>query len=60
MPILPQLRIWQFVGGVFLIGFLTAYIPDEGRVVAHWPLDLAITAISGILILIYSIKKNQA
>ena len=61
MPTLPQLKIWQFVGGIFfLIGFLTVYIPDEGRVVAHWPLDLAITIIAGALILIYSIKKNQA
>ena len=59
MPTLPQLGIWQFVGGVFLSGFLTVYIPDEGRDVAHWPLDLAITAIAGILILIYPIKKSQ-
>ena len=58
MPKLPKLRIWQAIGGVFLIGYILVYIPEEGRVVAHWPLDLAITILAGIMILVYAIRKN--
>ena len=58
MPGLPKLRIWQALGGIFLISYILVYIPEEGRVVAHWPLDLAITIIAGIIILVFSIRKN--
>ena len=54
MPTLPRIRIWWILGGILLIGYLLVYIPQEGRIVAHWPLDLAITITSGIIMLIYS------
>lgn len=59
MPRLPQTRIWQFAGGILLLGYLLVYIPQEGRIVAHWPLDLAITAMAGIIMLICSAKRFQ-
>ena len=58
MPRLPKLRIWQIGGGIFLIGYILVYIPEEGRIVAHWPLDLAITIITGAIMLVYSIRKK--
>lgn len=51
---LPLIRIWWLMGGILLIGYLFVYIPEEGRLVAHWPLDLVITAIAAIIMLIYS------
>lgn len=62
MPTLPRIRIWWMMGGIFLIGYLLVYIPQEGRLVAHWPLDLAITVIAAVIMLIYlatSIKQNS-
>ena len=54
MPTLPQIRIWWMIGGILLIGYLLVYIPQEGRLVAHWPLDLAITVVAAIITLSYS------
>lgn len=60
MPSLPQIRIWQTAGGILLLGYVLVYVPQEGRIVAHWPLDLAITIIAGIIMLAYStIKQND-
>ena len=59
MPRLPRVRIWWLIGGIFLIGYLLVYIPQEGRLVAHWPLDLAITVIAAIIMLIYSAGFKQ-
>ena len=59
MPRLPRVRIWWFIGGILLIGYLLVYIPEEGRIVAHWPLDLAITVIAAIIMLIYSARFKQ-
>lgn len=58
---LPRIRLWWLIGGFLLIGYTLVYIPQEGRVVAHWPLDLAITVESAIIILTYAakgVKKN--
>ena len=56
-PRLPNIRIWWLLGGILLIGYLLVYIPQEGRIVAHWPLDLAITVIAGVIMLIYSVRR---
>ena len=56
MPKLPRIRIWWLIGGILLIGYLLVYIPQEGRIVAHWPLDLVITIIAAIIMLIYSAR----
>lgn len=60
MPRLPRIRIWWLMGGILLIGYLLVYIPQEGRLVAHWPLDLAITVIAAIIMLIYSTGFKQS
>ncbi len=57
MPSLPLRRLWQLLGGIFLIGYLLVYIPPEGRVVAHWPLDLAITIVAGIMMFVFTVKS---
>jgi hypothetical protein len=49
-----QLRwLWEIVGGCYLFAYLFWYIPPSNRVVPHWPLDFAITAISGALLLYF-------
>ncbi len=50
-------RVRRFAGGVLLLGYLTVYIPPQGRIVAHWPLDLAITAVSGVIMIAYGIMN---
>ncbi len=55
MPVIPRIRVWWLIGGILLIGYLLVYIPQEGRLVAHWPLDLAITVIAAIIMLSYSV-----
>ena len=50
---LPLRRTRRLVGGLLLLGYLAVYVPPQGRVVAHWPLDLAITAVSGALMVVY-------
>ena len=55
MPALPFRRVWRAVGGIFLVGYLLVYIPTQGRIVAHWPLDLAITLIGGLVMLAYAV-----
>ena len=56
---LPMRWLWQILGGTTLLIYVAVYIPEEGRVVAHWPLDLAITIIAGALIIVYGIKKQK-
>lgn len=55
MPILPFKRIWRFAGAVCLLVYLLVYIPPEGRIVSHWPLDMATTVIAGFVMLVYGI-----
>jgi hypothetical protein len=50
---MPLVRVRQVLGGLALLAFLSVYLPPSGRVVAHWPLDLAITAASGVIMLAY-------
>jgi hypothetical protein len=52
---LPLGRLRHFVGGALLLGYLFVYLPPQGRIVPHWPLDLAITAVSGVLLIVYGI-----
>lgn len=59
MPQLPRIRVWWLIGGILLLVYLLVYIPPEGRIVAHWPLDLAITLIAGIIAMSYSVKEAK-
>jgi len=52
---LPLRRFRRFAGGALLLGYVSVYIPSQGRIVAHWPLDLAITLASGIVMLGYGV-----
>jgi hypothetical protein len=55
MGALPLKRLRRFAGGVLLLGYLLVYIPPQGRIVAHWPLDLAITLVSGVIMIVYGV-----
>lgn len=57
MPHLPFQRVWRFGGAVLLAGYLLIYLPPYGQIlaVAHWPLDMVITVISGLAMLGYCI-----
>lgn len=48
-------RLRRLAGGALLLGYLLVYVPPKGRIVAHWPLDLAITAVSGAIMVVYAI-----
>ena len=52
---LSRTRLRRLAGGGLLLAYLLVYIPPHGRIVAHWPLDLAITAISGAIMVVYAI-----
>jgi hypothetical protein len=51
----PLRRMRRLMGGVLLVAYLLVYVPPQGRIVAHWPLDLAITAVSGAIMIAYGI-----
>jgi hypothetical protein len=53
--ILPIVRARQVLGGLALLAFLSVYLPPSGGIVAHWPLDLAITLVSGVIMLAYGV-----
>jgi hypothetical protein len=55
---LPVGRLRRFAGGGLLLVFWLVYVPPQGRIVAHWPLDLAITVVSGIVMLVYGIQNR--
>jgi hypothetical protein len=55
---LPYRRVWHFLAGIFLLGYVSVYVPPSGRIVAHWPLDLGITVASGIVMVAYSILNK--
>jgi hypothetical protein len=57
-PLPPARRLSRFAGGGLLLAYLLVYIPPQGRIVAHWPLDLAITAVSGAVMLVYGIQDR--
>jgi hypothetical protein len=52
---LPYVRPRHLVGGVALLIYTVVYLPPGGRIVAHWPLDLAITLLSGLILVYYAI-----
>jgi len=52
---LPSRRTWILLGGVVLLAYVSVYLPPGGRVVAHWPLDLGITVMSGIIMVFYGV-----
>jgi hypothetical protein len=53
----PFERARRTVGGLMLLAYLLVYLPPQGRVVAHWPLDLAITAVSGGMMVVYGLMN---
>ena len=48
-------RAKPIAGGVLLLCYLQVYLPPEGRIVAHWPLDLAITLVAGVRLAAYGL-----
>lgn len=54
----PLRRARRLVGGVVLLGYLLVYLPPQGRIVAHWPLDLAITVLSGVMMVAYGVTNT--
>ena len=56
--VLPGRRVWRLAGGALLLSYLSVYVPSTGRVVAHWPLDLAITVLAGIVMVAYAIADS--
>ncbi|MDA4114106.1 MAG: hypothetical protein OK474_08680 [Thaumarchaeota archaeon] len=55
---LPAKRLWRLTGGLFLLAYFSVYLPASGRVVAHWPLDLAITVLAGLVMVAYAIMDR--
>ncbi|MDA4135835.1 MAG: hypothetical protein OK449_02390 [Thaumarchaeota archaeon] len=55
MRTVPLIRVRRILGGALLLGYLLVYLPPQGRIVAHWPLDLAITAVSGVIMIVYGV-----
>jgi tellurite resistance protein TehA-like permease len=58
MRTVPLVRVRRILGGALLLGYLSVYLPPQGRIVAHWPLDLAITAASGIIMIVYGVLNT--
>ena len=55
---LPAKRVWRLAGGLFLLAYIPVYLPTDGRIVAHWPLDLAITVVAGLVMVAYAIMNR--
>lgn len=55
---LPLSRLRRLSGGGLLLVYLPVYIPTQGRIVPHWPLDLAITMLSGAIMVVYGIRDE--
>jgi hypothetical protein len=55
LPALPFKRAREALGALLLFGYLLVYLPPGGRIVAHWPLDMAITLLAGVIVLVYAI-----
>jgi hypothetical protein len=53
--VVPFVRARQLLGGLVLLAYVSVYLPPGGRIVAHWPLDLAITVLSGVILVAYGI-----
>ena len=54
----PFVRARQLLGGLVLLAYLSVYLPPGGRIVAHWPLDLAITVLSGVMMVAYAVANK--
>jgi len=51
-------RLRRLSGGGLLIAYLPVYFPPQGRIVAHWPLDMSITAASAAIMIVYGIQDR--
>jgi len=58
LRVVPLVRVRQLLGGLALLAYAPAYLPPGGRIVAHWPLDLAITVVSGAMMIAYGITSK--
>ena len=56
--VLPVRRLWRLAGGILLLAYILVYLPPDGRIVAHWPLDLAITVLAGLVMVAYGIMNR--
>jgi len=54
----PFVRVRRLAGGLALLVYGSVYLPSGGRVVAHWPLDLAITVVSGVVMVAHGVKER--
>jgi hypothetical protein len=54
----PFVRARWAIGGLVLLAYVSVYLPPTGRIVAHWPLDLAITVVSGVVMLAYAVANK--
>lgn len=50
---LPLKKLWQILSGIFLLGYLSVYNIPKGHIVPHWPLDMVITVVAGVLMFVY-------
>jgi len=57
---IPYVRARDLLGGVALLLFVDVYVPSSGRIVAHWPLDLAITVLSGVVMVYYAAAGQRS
>jgi hypothetical protein len=55
----PLVRARRLLGGLALLACAPLYLPPAGRIVAHWPLDLAITVVSGVILIAYGIMDKR-
>jgi hypothetical protein len=53
--IMPLKRIREASGAILLLGYLLIYSMPRGRLVPHWPLDMVITFLTGVIIFSYAI-----
>ena len=44
---------WMIVGGFYLVAYASWYFDPRNRVVLHWPIDLLVTILSGLLLVYY-------
>ena len=54
-PVLPFKRSRKALGAVLLVGYLLVYALPKGRLVPHWPLDMAITFLTGAILFAYAL-----
>jgi hypothetical protein len=49
--------MWEIIGGFYLIAYCFWYLSAANRVVPHWPLDLAFTLSSGLMLFFFGFRE---